>query len=72
MISLDPKWKKMKLLEQIEEIEVNIQNISVRPRSERKLIEKRRALISENDKWIRIEGFEPGNDRLSEKSTGDV
>ncbi|MGB1559299.1 MAG: DUF7121 family protein [Candidatus Thalassarchaeaceae archaeon] len=53
MISLDPKWKKMKLLEQIEEIETKIQTSALDHKSERKLIEKRRDLISENDKWIR-------------------
>ena len=53
MISLDPKWKKMKLLEQIEEIESKIQTSALDHKSERKLIEKRRQLISENDKWIR-------------------
>ena len=53
MISLDPKWKKMRLLEQIEEIENKIQTSALDHKSERKLLEKRRALISENDKWIR-------------------
>ena len=53
MISLDPKWKKMMLLEQIEEIENKIQTSALDHRSERKLLEKRRSLISENDKWIR-------------------
>ncbi|MAP85540.1 MAG: hypothetical protein CL979_03055 [Euryarchaeota archaeon] len=53
MISLDPKWKKIKLLEQIEEIETKIQTSALDHKSERKLIEKRRQLISENDKWIR-------------------
>ena len=53
MISLDPKWKKMKLLEQIEEIETKIQTSALDHKSERKLIEKRRQLITENDKWIR-------------------
>ena len=53
MISLDPKWKKMKLLEQIEEIEIKIQTSALDHKSERKLLEKRRSLISQNDKWIR-------------------
>ena len=53
MISLDPKWKKMMLLEQIEEIESKIQTSALDHKSERKLLEERRALISENDKWIR-------------------
>ena len=53
MISLDPKWKKQKLLEQIEEIESQIQTSALDHKAERKLLEKRRALISENDKWVR-------------------
>ena len=53
MISLDPKWKKMRLLEQIEEIENKIQTSALDHKSERKLLEKRRSLISENDKWVR-------------------
>ncbi len=53
MISLDPKWKKRKLLEQIEEIEDKIQTSALDHKSERKLLEKRRTLISENDKWVK-------------------
>ena len=53
MISLDPKWKKMMLLEQIEEIENKIQTSALDHKSERKLLDKRRSLISENDKWIK-------------------
>ena len=53
MISLDPKWKKMRLLEQIEEIETKIQTSALDHKSERKLLDMRRSLISENDKWIR-------------------
>ena len=53
MISLDPKWKKQKLLEQIEQIEEQIQTSALDHKSERKLLEKRRALVSENDKWVR-------------------
>jgi len=53
MISLDPKWKKRKLLEQIEEIEDKIQTSALDHKSERKLLEKRRSLISENDKWVK-------------------
>ena len=53
MIILDPKWKKKKLLEQIEEIENMIQTTALDHKSERKLLEKRRALISENDKWVK-------------------
>ena len=53
MISLDPKWKNMKLLEKIEEIEDKIQTTALDHKSERKLLEKRRSLISENDKWVK-------------------
>jgi len=53
MIILDPKWKKKKLLEQIEEIENKIQTTALDHKSERKLLEKRRMLISENDKWVK-------------------
>jgi len=53
MIILDPKWKKKKLLEQIEEIENKIQTTALDHKSERKLLEKRRALILENDKWVK-------------------
>ena len=41
MISLDPKWKKMMLLEQIEEIEDKIQTSALDHRSERKLLEEK-------------------------------
>ena len=53
MIIVDPEWKKKKLLEQIEEIEDKIQTTALDHKSERKLLEKRRALISENDKWVK-------------------
>ena len=43
----------MMLLEQIEEIEDKIQTSALDHRSERKLLERERSLISENDKWIR-------------------
>tara|TARA_B100001250_G_C19813674_1_gene797061 strand:+ start:1065 stop:1895 length:831 start_codon:yes stop_codon:yes gene_type:complete len=53
MISLDPKWKKKKLIDQIEEIENRIQTSALDHKDERKLLEKRRALVAENDKWVR-------------------
>jgi len=53
MISLDPKWKKEKLIEQIEEIENRIQTSALDHKAERKLLDKRRALVAENDKWVR-------------------
>jgi uncharacterized coiled-coil DUF342 family protein len=53
MISLDPKWKKKRLLEQIEEIEDMIQTTALDHKAEKKLLEKRRSLIAENDKWVK-------------------
>ena len=53
MIILDPKWKKEKLIERIEEIEHKIQTSALDQKSEKKLLERRRALVLENDKWLR-------------------
>tara|TARA_Y100001956_G_scaffold74360_1_gene81385 strand:+ start:252 stop:1085 length:834 start_codon:yes stop_codon:yes gene_type:complete len=53
MVNLDPKWKKEKMLEKIEEIEHKIQTSALDHRSERKLLDERRALISQNDKWLK-------------------
>ncbi len=53
MVNLDPKWKRERLLEKIEEIEHSIQTSALDHKSERKLLEQRRALISENDKWLK-------------------
>ena len=53
MIILDPKWKKEKLIERIEEIEHKIQTSALDHKSEKKLLEQRRALVLENDKWLR-------------------
>mgnify|MGYP004078446555 CR=1 FL=1 len=53
MIILDPKWKKEKLIERIEEIEHKIQTSALDQKSEKKLLDQRRALVLENDKWLR-------------------
>ena len=53
MVNLDPKWKREKMLEKIEEIEHQIQTSALDHRSERSLLERRRALISQNDKWLK-------------------
>lgn len=53
MIVLDPKWRKEKLIERIEEIEHKIQTSALDQKSEKKLLEQRRALVLENDKWLR-------------------
>ena len=53
MVSLDPKWKKEQLFEKIEEIEQKIQTSALDHKLERKMIEQRRALITENDAWLK-------------------
>ncbi len=53
MVDLDPKWKREKMLEKIEEIEHKIQTSALDHRSERKLLDSRRVLISQNDKWLK-------------------
>jgi len=53
MVSLDPKWKKEQLFDKLEEIEQQIQTSALDHKSERRMIEQRRALISENDSWLK-------------------
>lgn len=53
MVNLDPNWKKEKLLEQLEEIEDSIQTSALDQKSERKLLDRRKKLLEENDKWLR-------------------
>jgi len=52
MVSLDPKWKREKLIDELERIEHKIQTSALDHKSERKLLEERRALIIENDRWL--------------------
>jgi len=53
MVNLDPDWKKEKLLEQLEEIENSIQISALDHRSERKLLDRRKKLLEENEKWLK-------------------
>ena len=53
MISLDPEWKKVKLLEELEEIEDKIETSALDHKEEGKLISKRRKLIEKNEKWLK-------------------
>ena len=53
MKSLDPKWKKERLFEQLEEIEQQIQTSALDHKAEKTLIERRRKIISENDRWLK-------------------
>lgn len=53
MINLDPSWKKEKMFEEIEDIEKKIEISALDHKAERKLLDKRKKLIEENDKWLK-------------------
>ena len=53
MINLDPSWKKEKMLEEIDDIEEKIQISALDHKAERKLLDRRKKLIEENDKWLK-------------------
>lgn len=53
MVNLDPDWKKEKLFEELEDIEEQIQTSALDHKSERKMIERRKKLIEQNEKWLR-------------------
>ena len=53
MVSLDPNWKKEKLLEELDEIEESIQTSALDHKAEKKLIDRRKKLIEQNEKWLK-------------------
>jgi len=53
MVNLDPEWKKVKLLEELENIEDKIETSALDHKEEGKLITKRRKLIEKNEKWLK-------------------
>lgn len=53
MVNLDPEWKKMKLLEELENIESIIETSALDHKEEGRLISKRRKLIEQNEKWLK-------------------
>ena len=52
MVNLDPKWKKERLFEELEEIEHKIQTSALDHILERKMLDQRRKLLIENERWI--------------------
>ena len=52
MVNLDPKWKKERLFEKLEEIEHRIQTSALDHKSEGKMLDQRRKLLKENERWI--------------------
>ncbi|MEC8954429.1 MAG: hypothetical protein VYE70_00375 [Candidatus Thermoplasmatota archaeon] len=53
MVNLDPDWKKEKLLEELDEIEENIQTSALDHKAEKKMIERRKKLIDQNERWLK-------------------
>ncbi len=53
MMSLDPKWKKRRLMEDLENIEHKIQTSALDHKAEKILLDKRRAIVEENDRWLK-------------------
>ena len=53
MMSLDPKWKKRRMMEDLEGIENKIQTSALDHKAERKLLEERRKIVEENDRWLK-------------------
>ena len=53
MISLDPKWKQDKLLEQLEKIERKIETTAGDHLIERGLLKQRRTIILANEAWLK-------------------
>ena len=52
MKTLDPKWAKEKLEEQLEEIEAQIEKKALSLNDERKLLSKRKELLRKNADWL--------------------
>ena len=53
MINLDPNWKKERLFEELQDIEEKIQTSALDHRSEKKLLDRRKKLLEENDMWLK-------------------
>ena len=53
MVNLDPNWKREKLLDGLEQIEDSIQTSALDHIAERKLLDRRKKLLEENDRWLR-------------------
>ncbi len=53
MINLDPKWKKERMIEELEEIEFNIQTVALDHKAEKKMIDARKNIIKQNELWLK-------------------
>lgn len=53
MVNLDPDWKKERLFEELDEIEESIQTSALDHKAEKKMIDRRKKLIEQNEKWLK-------------------
>ncbi|MEE3277246.1 MAG: hypothetical protein VX216_01790 [Candidatus Thermoplasmatota archaeon] len=53
MVNLDPDWKKEKLFDELEQIEHSIQTSALDHKSERKLLDRRKKLLEQNESWLK-------------------
>ena len=53
VVNLDPHWKKEKRLDELEQIEDSIQTSALDHRAEKKLLDRRKKLLEENDRWLK-------------------
>lgn len=53
MVNLDPNWKKEKLLDELEQIEDSIQTSALDHKAEKRLLDRRKKLLGENERWLK-------------------
>ena len=53
MINLDPKWKKERMWEELQDIEFKIQTMALDQKSEKKMIEARKRILQQNEEWLK-------------------
>ncbi len=53
MINLDPKWKKERMWEELEDIEFKIETMALDQKAERKMIDARKKILFQNEEWLR-------------------
>ena len=53
MVNLDPKWKKERVLEELQDIEFKIQTAALDHRAEKKMLDSRKRILQQNEKWLK-------------------
>ncbi|MFQ3343807.1 MAG: hypothetical protein ACKVI6_05325 [Candidatus Poseidoniales archaeon] len=53
MVNLDPKWKKERMWEELEDIEFKIQTVALDQNAEKKMISARKRILQQNEEWLK-------------------